>query len=77
MESGVLPPVIQFLEEIVHVVEVGPHFSSFRPALAHDVYGFRWCGTLADRRSDQGWRLHHFLDYICEISRKTPDVSIL
>jgi len=69
--------VIEFLEEIVHVVEVGPHLGSFRPALAHDVYGFRWRGALADRRPDQGWRLHHFLDYICEIRSRDTRLNLI
>jgi len=71
-----LPAVIQFLEEIVHVVKVGPHLGSFRPALAHDVYRFRWRGTLADRRPDQGWRLHHFLDYICEVRSRDTRLNL-
>jgi len=77
MSRTLLPAVIEFLEEIVHVVEVGPHLRSFRPALAHDIYRFRWRGALADRWPDQGRRLHHFLDYICEVRSRDTRLNLI
>jgi hypothetical protein len=39
--------MVQFLEQVVHGIEVRPHVWLLGPALFHDVESLRWGGAFA------------------------------
>lgn len=57
--------MVEFPEEVVHLVEVGAHLGLLGPALAHDVDGLGWSCALRYGRPNQRRGLLHLLDNLC------------